>query len=352
MRGSSGAIAVPPICGLDFGEFARDVARICHPPSANYFPPRCSTRSPGSTLLGTVLAFARADGTRPAHGRARFRVASARLPDAQCWRAELPRPRARLSTRPPGVAGARPPTLLLALPGMARDHRLRACQRRALLLVVLLRGRRDQSPFAHNSETSRWHLTYSHLASGVPFWPDNSDLRAGQGCDLSRRPHLFMRCSRSPASMLLRGLIWSRDCGRRAHRHRALAWAGESRSLPSRNGGRADSSSSRPPAGSRFPNRTRLEAFSSRSLSTAARAALCVARRPASARDWRARFVQIEDRRLGDRGRAAAPREPAALHLHTFIFLSLMLAAWWLLHPPVRRELRSSLRPLFLPARR
>jgi hypothetical protein len=186
------------------------------------------------------------------------------------------------------------------------------------------------------------HLTYIHyLASGVPFWPDNPIFTGGKltypvGTDLYNSLLLLMGADP------LRSLIWTGLAGSALTGVALWLW-GRGFALFGflANGGLA---------GFALYSTHRLADFQSDLAWKSIALALFATQRgllyalPAGLAlliSWRARLfgADASDWRLPRWGEVLLYASMPLFHLHTFLFLSLMLGAWFLLHPPARREL-------------
>jgi hypothetical protein len=98
-------------------------------------------------------------------------------------------------------------------------------------------------------------------------------------------------------------------------------------------------------------SRYRLEEHSTRTLRHAARIFIRIACRTVALSSWRTRFFsQNGGKSLPLWGRSFALRVHAVFHLHTFLFLSFLLAIWFITHAPSRRQLLALVAFSFVPA--
>ena len=188
------------------------------------------------------------------------------------------------------------------------------------------------------------HLTYiRQLANGVPFWPENPIL-AGAQLTYPSASISSTACSRWLGADVLRSFIWMGLAGRALTGVALWRWGGaftlagflvQWRPRRLRDLLR--------PGGSRISRPThRLEEHPARALRHPARLALRAARGaaaavPVGARDFSA--TSAIDAAAAALGRGAALRSLPLFHLHTFLFLSLLLGSWFVLQATGAREL-------------
>jgi hypothetical protein len=196
------------------------------------------------------------------------------------------------------------------------------------------------------------HLTYiRHLASGVPFWPENPIFAHGPliypiGVDLFNALLLLAGVD------ALRGLLWVGLAGAALTGAALWRW-GRGFALIGflANGGLM---------GFAFFATGVLEDFQAELAWKSLPLALLVTQRgllfalPAGLlllASWRSRFFGGEARdRLPWLGEWLLYAAMPVFHLHTFLFLSLLLAAWLLTVPRLRRSLAALVGAAFLPA--
>ncbi len=196
------------------------------------------------------------------------------------------------------------------------------------------------------------HLTYiRHLASGVPFWPENPIFTGGSliypvGVDLFNSLLLLAGVD------VLRGLIWV-GLGGAALTGIALWRWGRGFALVGflANGGLA---------GFAFFSTLRLEDFQTEFAWKSLPLALLVTQRgllfalPAGLlllTSWRSRYFGGDVRdRLPWLCEWLLYAALPIFHLHTFLFLSLVLAAWFVTHAEQRKALATFVGAAFLPA--
>ena len=186
------------------------------------------------------------------------------------------------------------------------------------------------------------HLTYIHyLASGVHFWPDNPIFAGGKltypiGTDLFNS--LLLLVGADP----LRGLIWTGLAGSALTGAALWRW-GRGFALFGflANGGLAGFALY---ASHQLADFQSELAWKSIALSLFATQRGLLYALPAGLAlliSWRARLFGADaaEWRLPRWGEVLLYASMPLFHLHTFIFLSLMLGAWFVLHAPARREL-------------
>ena len=196
------------------------------------------------------------------------------------------------------------------------------------------------------------HLTYiRHLASGVPFWPENPIFTGGAlvypiGLDLFNALLLLVGVD------VLRGLVWVGLAGAALTGLALWRW-GRGFALAGflANGGLA---------GFAFFLTLELDDFQSGLAWKSLPLALLVTQRgllfalPAGLlllASWRSRFLGGDPReRLPWLAEWLLYAALPIFHLHSFLFLSLLLAAWFLTRPPLRRALATFVGAAFLPA--
>lgn len=223
---------------------------------------------------------------------------------------------------------------------------------RAFLWLVFTDGDSIKVLSPNNLGDLSLHITYiRHLASGVPFWPDNpifaeAKLTYPVGIDLFNT--LLTLAGVSP----WRGLIWAGVVGAALTGIALWRWGrGIALAALIANGGLA---------GFAMIATGHLADFQSDLAWKNIFLALFVTQRgllfavPAGLllmMSWHARFFRGDHRdRLPLWGELLLYASLPIFHLHTFIFLSLMLAAWFVLQPPARRSLAGFVALSLVPA--
>ncbi len=223
---------------------------------------------------------------------------------------------------------------------------------RAFLWLVFADGDQLKVLSPNNLGDLSLHLTYiRHLANGAEFWPDNPIFAHGLltypiGVDLFNA--LLTLAGVDP----LRGLIWTGLAGAALTGLALWRWGrGIALAAFLGNGGLA--------ALVIFTT-WRLADFQADLAWKNLFLALFVTQRgmlfalPAGLlllANWRSRFIDGDDEwRLSRGGEWLLYASMPLFHLHTFIFLSLMLASWFVLHAPARRFLMRLVGAAFLPA--
>jgi len=197
------------------------------------------------------------------------------------------------------------------------------------------------------------HLTYiNHLASGVPFWPDNPIFTGGKltypiGVDLFNSLLSLLGVD------LLRGLIWTGlagsvltgmalwKWGRGFALFGFLANGGLFGFLIFSTGELAD-----------FQSQFAWKSFALALLATQRGLLFALPAGLALLCSWRTRWFAADAGgwKLSRPGELLLYASMPLFHLHTFLFLSLLLGAWFLLHAPARRELAQFVGAALLPA--
>lgn len=222
---------------------------------------------------------------------------------------------------------------------------------RAFLWLVFVDGDKVKVLSPNNLGDLSLHLTYIRfLANGAAFWPDNPIFTHGKltypvGIDLFNA--LLTLAGVDP----LRGLIWT-GLGGAALTGAALWRWGRGIALAAflGNGGLA---------GFAIVASGHLADFQTQLAWKSIFLALFVTQRgllfalPAGLLllvSWRSRFLDDDRWRLPRWGEVLLYASLPLFHLHTFIFLSLMFAAWFALYPPTRPALLRFVGSAFLPA--
>lgn len=275
-----------------------------------------------SVLLGTLLGFARG-------GLDFFSAALALLGGTLLGAWSLWKGRAERTRETPPSAWEWIAIVVFAL----------ACAR-AFLWLVFVDGDKIKVLSPNNLGDLALHLTYiQFLANGAAFWPDNPIFTYGKltypiGVDLFNT--LLTLIGVDP----LRGLIWV-GLGGSVLTGVALWRWGRGIALAAFLGNGGLAGFAVVASGKLADYQTQL-AWKSLFL------ALFVTQRgllfalPAGLlllASWRSRFFADDGWRLPRWGELLLYASLPLFHLHSFIFLSLMLAAWFVLHPPARREL-------------
>lgn len=211
---------------------------------------------------------------------------------------------------------------------------------RAFLWLVFVDGDTIKVLSPNNLGDLSLHLTYIHfLAQGAAFWPDNPIFTHGKltypvGVDLFNTLLTLIGVD------VLRGLIWTGIAGASLTGIALWRWGrGIALTAFLGNGGLA---------GFAVVATGRLADFQTQLAWKSLFLALFVTQRgllfalPAGLLllvSWRSRFFGDEGWRLPRWGELLLYASLPLFHLHSFIFLSLMLAAWFVLHAPARREL-------------
>ncbi|MGB8169742.1 MAG: hypothetical protein WCF18_19730 [Chthoniobacteraceae bacterium] len=222
---------------------------------------------------------------------------------------------------------------------------------RAFLWLVFADGDKIKILSPNNLGDLSLHLTYIRfLANGAAFWPDNPIFTHGKltypvGIDLFNA--LLTLTGVDP----LRGLIWAGLAGAALAGAALWRWGrGIALAAFLGNGGLAGFAVF---AGGHVADFQTQLAWKSIFL------ALFVTQRgllfalPAGLlllASWRSRFFRDDGWRLPRAGELLLYASMPLFHLHTFIFLSLMLASWFVLHPPSRRGLGILVGSAFVPA--
>ena len=222
---------------------------------------------------------------------------------------------------------------------------------RAFLWLVFTVGNQIKVLSPNNLGDLSLHLTYIRfLANGAAFWPDNPIFTHGKltypvGLDVFNA--LLTLAGVDP----LRGLIWTGLAGAALTGAALWRWGrGIALAAFLGNGGLA---------GFAVVMTGRLADFQSELAWKSIFLALFVTQRgllfalPAGLlllASWRSRFFADDGWRLPRWGELLLYASLPLFHLHTFIFLSLMLAAWFVLHPPARRDLGVLVGSAFVPA--
>ncbi|MEA3207571.1 MAG: hypothetical protein QOE70_628 [Chthoniobacter sp.] len=213
---------------------------------------------------------------------------------------------------------------------------------RAFLWLVFVDGDAIKVLSPNNLGDLSLHLTYiNYLASGVPFWPENPIFAHGQltypvGVDLFNA--LLVLAGVDP----LRGLIWVGLGGATLTGLALWRWGrGVAIAAFVANGG---------VAGFAFFGTGQFIDFQADFGWKSLFLAIFVTQRgllfalPAGLlllTSWRARYFGVGEKsaQLPRWGELLLYAAMPVFHLHTFIFLSLLLGSWFVLHAPARREL-------------
>ncbi len=196
------------------------------------------------------------------------------------------------------------------------------------------------------------HLTYiNHLASGAPFWPENPIFTGGRltypiGVDLFNSLLSLLGVD------LLRGLIWTGlagsaltgvalwKWGRGFALFGFLANGGLFGFLIFSTGELAD-----------YQSQFAWKSFALALLATQRGLLFALPAGLALLCSWRSRWFAAGDGwKLSRPGELLLYASMPLFHLHTFLFLSLMLGAWFVLHPPARRGLAQLVGAALVPA--
>ena len=224
---------------------------------------------------------------------------------------------------------------------------------RMFLWLVFLDGNSIKVVSPNNLGDLALHLTYiNFLASGVPFWPDNPIFFGGKltypiGVDL------FNSLLTLAGVDVLRGLIWTGLAGSALTGLALWRW-GRGFALLGflANGGLF---------GFAIFSTHQLADFQSEHAWKSLALALLATQRgllfalPAGLAllcSWRTRWFAAGDNgwRLSRGGELLLYASMPLFHLHTFLFLSLMLGAWFVLHAPARRGLAQFIGAALVPA--
>jgi hypothetical protein len=186
------------------------------------------------------------------------------------------------------------------------------------------------------------HLTYIHyLASGVPFWPDNPIFTGGKltypvGTDLFNS--LLLLIGADP----LRSLIWTGLAGSALTGVALWRW-GRGFALFGfmANGGLAGFALYSTHQLSDFQGELAWKSIALSLFATQRGLLYALPAGLALLISWRARLFgdDEEEWRLPLWGEVLLYASMPLFHIHTFLFLSLMLGAWFLMHASARREL-------------
>jgi hypothetical protein len=224
---------------------------------------------------------------------------------------------------------------------------------RIFLWVVFIDGDEIKVLSPNNLGDLSLHLTYlRYLANGAPFWPDNPIFTGGQltypvGLDLFHSLLTFLGVD------ALRGFVWIGLAGSALTGAALWRW-GRGFVLFGflANGGLA--------AGAIFWTWQLADfqadfAWKSFALALFATQRGLLFALPAGLlllSSWRTRFFEVGDAggRLPRWGEVLLYASLPLFHFHTFLFLSVLLAAWFFLHAPARRGLAQLVGAAFVPA--
>ena len=195
------------------------------------------------------------------------------------------------------------------------------------------------------------HLTYiNFLASGVPFWPDNPIYFGGKltypiGTDL------FNSLLALAGVDVLRGLIWTGLAGSAMTGVALWRW-GRGFALLGflANGGLfgfAIFSTGHP---ADFQSAHAWKSIALALLATQRGLLFALPAGLALLCSWRTRWFAGDGWKLSRPGELLLYAAMPLFHLHTFLFLSLMLGAWFVLHAPARRGLAQFVGAALVPA--
>ncbi len=222
---------------------------------------------------------------------------------------------------------------------------------RIFLWVVFIEGDEIKVLSPNNLGDLSLHLTYiRYLASGVPFWPENP-IFAGTSLTYPVGVDLFQSLLVLLGADVWRGFVWIGLIGS-ALTGAALWHWGRGFALGGflANGGFA--------AGVIFStwelaDFQAVHAWKSIALALFATQRGLLFALPAGLlllASWRTRFFAGPGAPLPRWGEVLLYASLPLFHFHTFIFLSALLAGWFVLHPPARRELLRLVSAAFLPA--
>ncbi len=186
------------------------------------------------------------------------------------------------------------------------------------------------------------HITYvNYLASGVPFWPDNPIFTGGKltypiGVDL------FNSLLTLAGVDVVRGLIWTGLAGSALTGVALWKW-GRGFGLFGflANGGLFGFAIFSTGELTDFQSVHAWKSFALALLATQRGLLFALPAGLALLCSWRTRWFAAgaEGWKLSRGGELLLYSSLPLFHLHTFLFFSLLLGAWFILHPPARREL-------------
>ncbi len=222
---------------------------------------------------------------------------------------------------------------------------------RIFLWVVFIEGDEIKVLSPNNLGDLSLHLTYiRYLASGVPFWPENP-IFAGTSLTYPVGVDLFHSLLALTGVDVLRGFVWIGLIGSALTGVALWRWGrgfvlfgflangGLAATLIFSTGQLADFQ-----AGHAWKSFALALFATQRGLLFALPAGLLLLS------SWRARFFTHEDSRLPRWGEVLLYASLPLFHFHTFLFLSVLLATWFFIHPPARRGLLLLVGTAFLPA--
>jgi len=222
---------------------------------------------------------------------------------------------------------------------------------RIFLWVVFLAGDEIKVLSPNNLGDLSLHLTYiRNLASGVPFWPENP-IFAGAPLTYPVGVDLFHSLTVLLGMDALRGFVWIGLIGSALTGAALWRW-GRGFALFGflANGGLAATLLFSTGQLADFQADFAWKSFALALFATQRGLLFALPAGLLLLSSWHARFFGGEGRPLPRRGEVLLYASLPLFHFHTFLFLSVLLAAWFILQRPARRELLVLVGAAFLPA--
>jgi hypothetical protein len=222
---------------------------------------------------------------------------------------------------------------------------------RIFLWVVFVEGDEIKVLSPNNLGDLSLHLTYiRYLASGVAFWPENP-IFGGGALTYPVGVDLFDSLLTLLGLDTLRGFVWMGLAGSALTGAALWRW-GRGFALFGflANGGLAAATIFATGQLADFQAEFAWKSFALALFATQRGLLFALPAGLLLLSSWRVRFFSGAGPALSRWGEALLYASLPLFHFHTFLFLSVLLAAWFLLQPPARRDLLVLVGTAFLPA--